>query len=285
MTDQILRLVARHLPGYEIRTITGLGGGLDNIAYELNGEMVVRQRRDDDPASRSEATRREAALLAVVSELSPLPVPRPIFVDEDEGVLAYAKVPGLPLNLNPVPEPAQLAAPLGAFLNRLHTAPAERVAALVPRDAYSLEELREEAERDYRDIVPHIPVPSRRHVEDFLARTAPREPDTLTFCHNDLGSEHILVNAETSTITGVIDWSDAAIADPAHDLALIFRDLGPEIFDLTLAHYEGPFDVTAHERALFYARCALLEDIAYGLRTGGRQYSDAGLAHLDRTFS
>ncbi|GAA1270290.1 hypothetical protein Psi02_20570 [Planotetraspora silvatica] len=285
MTDHILRLLARHLPGYEIRTITGLGGGSDNIAYEVNGEIVVRQRRDDDPTSRREATRREAALLAVVSELSPLPVPQPIFVEDGAGILAYAKLPGLPLNLHPVPEPVRLAAPLGAFLSRLHTAPAERMAALVPRDAYPLGDLREDAERDYRDIVPHIPVPSRRLVEDFLAHTAPQGPDTLAFCHNDLGSEHILVNVETSTVTGVIDWTDAALADPAYDLALIYRDLGPEIFDLTLTHYEGPFDVAGHERAVFYARCSLLEDIAYGLRTGARQYADAGLAHLHRTFS
>src|SRR5262245_2778633 len=129
MTEHILRLLAQHLPAYEVRIITGLGGGLDNIAYEVNGEMVVRQSRDEDQDSRSEATRREADLLAVVSELSPLPVPRPIFVDDGAGVLAYAKVPGRQLNLHPVPEPARLAAPLGAFLSRMHTAPAERMAA------------------------------------------------------------------------------------------------------------------------------------------------------------
>lgn len=285
MTDHILGALARHMPGYEIRTITGLGGGLDNIAYEVNSEIVVRQSRDEDPASRQETTRREAALLTVVGELSPLPVPRPIFVDDGAGILAYAKLPGLPLNLRPVPERVRLAAPLGLFLSRLHAAPAERMAALVPRDSYPLDELLDDAERDYRDIAPHIPVPARRLVEDFLTRTAPQGPDSLVFCHNDLGSEHILVNVETSTVTGVIDWTDAAMADPAYDLALIYRDLGPEIFDLTLTHYDGPVDAAVHERVVFYARCALLEDMAHGLRTGAQQYADAGLAHLDRTFS
>jgi hypothetical protein len=39
------------------------------------------------------------------------------------------------------------------------------------------------------------------------------------------------------------------------------------------------------ERAVFYARCKLLEDVAYGLRTpGARCYAEAGLVHLDRSF-
>ncbi len=94
----------------------------------------------------------------------------------------------------------------------------------------------------------------------------------------------MLVDVEANAVTGVIDWTDAAIADPVRDLALIYRDLGPEIFDLTLAHYEGYFDDADRERVVFYARCKLLEDIAYGIRTGARHYAQAGLVHLARTF-
>ncbi|MDQ3912243.1 MAG: phosphotransferase [Actinomycetota bacterium] len=72
------------------------------------------------------------------------------------------------------------------------------------------------------------------------------------------------MDVEANAVTGVIDWTGAAIADPVHDLALIYRDLGPEISDLTLDHYEANRDDADRERAVFYARCALLEDIAYG---------------------
>lgn len=131
-----------------------------------------------------------------------------------------------------------------------------------------------------------MPLAARPSVEDFLARTPPAEPRVAAFCHNDLGTEHVLVDVEANAITGVIDWTDAAIADPLRDLALIYRDLGPEVFDLTLAHYGGRFDDADRERAVFYARCKLLEDIAYGVRTpGAGRYAEAGLAHLARTFA
>jgi aminoglycoside phosphotransferase (APT) family kinase protein len=96
----------------------------------------------------------------------------------------------------------------------------------------------------------------------------------------------VLVDAKAGPITGIIDWTDAAITDPARDLALVYRDLGPEVCRLALAHYEGPFDGCDRERTVFYARCKLIEDLAYGLgNPGAERYAEAGLSHLERTFA
>jgi hypothetical protein len=109
-----------------------------------------------------------------------------------------------------------------------------------------------------------------------LPDCSPGESDAL---------EHVLVDVEANAVTGIIDWTDAAIADPARDLALIYRDLGPEACKLVLAHYEGSFGDADRERAVFYARCKLIEDLAYGLGTpGARRYAEVGLSHLARTF-
>lgn len=286
MIDEIRASLTRLLPGYEVRSIARLGDGSDNVAYEVNGELIVRASKQTDPVSRSRSTRREADLLAAVAEFSTLPVPEPIFVDIEAGVLAYPKLPGLPLMEHQVAQPARLAPSLGGFLSRLHRAPVEKVEKLVERDTYPLLAWREDAEGDYREISELLPAASRRLVEDFLGRTPPAEPrGGAAFCHNDLGAEHVLVDVEASAVTGIIDWTDAAIADPVRDLAPIYRDLGHEIFELMLAHYEGHLDDADRERVVFYARCKLLEDIAYGVETGARRYAETGLAHLTRTFA
>ena len=130
-----------------------------------------------------------------------------------------------------------------------------------------------------------LPAAYPHQVEGFLGCILPEESRALAFCHNDLGAGHVLVDAGASAVTGIIDWSDAAISDPARDLAPIYRDLGPEVFELTLDHYGRYFDDADRERTVFYARCKLLEDVAYGLNTpGARLYAEAGLSHLDRTF-
>ena len=281
---EIRALLGSHLPDYEVRSIVKRGEGLDNAAYEVNGELIVRASKETDPALRSESTQREAQLLAVAAGLSTQPVPEPVFVDAKVGLLAYFMLSGDPLMDHPVGEPARLAPALGGFLSRLHQAPLKRVEHLVERDAYPLLAWREDAQRDYQEISGHLSKAHRPLVENFLGRTPPPEPRAAGFCHNDLGAEHMLVDVETNTVTGIIDWTDAAIADPARDLALIYRDLGPEVFELTLVHYEGYFDDADRERAVFYARCKLLEDIAYGVRTGVHPYTKVGLTHLARTF-
>ncbi len=79
--------------------------------------------------------------------------------------------------------------------------------------------------------------------------------------------------------------ASAAIADPAHDLALLRRDLGDDVLDAVLDAYGGPFDAADRERAVFFSRYALIEDLAYALRAGDDRAARAALAHLPRTFA
>jgi aminoglycoside phosphotransferase (APT) family kinase protein len=284
VTEEVRALLARHRPAYEVRAVSRRGAGLDNVAFEVNGELIVRLSQEDDLAQRGATIAREAQLLALVAELSTLPVPEPVFTDVEAGAIVYRKLSGRPLLERPLAQPGRLAGPLGEFLSRLHQAPLDPLADIVDRDDAPFAEWLRDAELAYHEVAGQLQARSRRVIEDFLGDSPPPEPDAAVFCHNDLGAEHILVDDETHSITGVIDWSDAAIADPAHDLALIYRDLGPDAFDRLLAHYERPVVDADRERAVFYARCRLLEDIAYGLRAGARRYLDAALDNLHHTF-
>jgi aminoglycoside phosphotransferase (APT) family kinase protein len=282
VTGEIRALLARHLPDYRVRSIDRLGQGLDNRVYEVNNELLVRRNRAATPDP--EETRQEVARLAAVRELSPLPVPEVVFADEESGVIAYSKLPGEPLNRHPVDDPRLLARPLAELLSALHGASPDRMRDLAPVDTYPALDLLQDAELDYRDVEAHVPEGQRHLVERFLREPPPDEPGELRFCHNDLGAEHLFVDAAAGTITGVIDWTDAAITDPAHDFARIYRDLGPEVFELTVSHYAFALDEAARSRVLFYARCALIEDLAYGLSTGPHHYAEAALTHLTWTF-
>ena len=90
--------------------------------------------------------------------------------------------------------------------------------------------------------------------------------------HADLGAEHILEAG--GAISGIIDWSDAAVTDPALDLALIYRDFGPAFLDEVLITYGRDGD-DLRERVTFFARCAALKDLAYGRATDRRAHRRA----------
>ena len=136
----------------------------------------------------------------------------------------------------------------------------------------------------------------RPRIAAFLHATPPEPTHEIVFSHNDLGIEHVLVDAATLTVSGVIDFSDAALDDPSYDFGLILRDLGPNALAAALAGYAASLptdadaidrsaaDVTAPARAGFYARCSVLEDLRYGIDTGRLSYVSKSIAALDWLF-
>lgn len=283
MGDDIRAVLADHLPGYHVQAVRPCGAGTDNVTYEVNGDLVLRFRRVD-PAD----VEREARLLALVADVSPWPVPEPVVVDRDRGVLAYRRLPGVPLLDLPAPaEPEAVGAELGRLVAALHAVPAGRLAGLVDADDTPPGEWLDEATGRWPAVAAHVPAAHRAAVAEFLATPAPEIAPAPVFCHYDLGIEHVLVDPETGSVRGIIDWADAAVGDPAYDLGLILRDLGSGAFEAALqaCGLAGPVaDAALRERAVFYARCGLLADLAYGLETGRRRYADKSLAGLARVF-
>ncbi|WP_283138341.1 phosphotransferase family protein [Rhizohabitans arisaemae] len=279
-------VVAKHLPGYRIDSLVLLGEGEDNIAFQVNDELIVRFSKESDPAGRAARVNDEARLLAAVADLSPLPVPEPSFMVADQGCLAYFMLPGLPLIDVALPQRSthgnSIALTLGEFLSALHAVPVSRMADLVETDDQPPALWLEEAAQTYTTVAGTVPTVHRPAVEEFLGTPPPADRHDLVFSHNDLGIEHVLIDPVAWTVTGVIDWSDAAIVDPAYDFGLLYRDLGPAALALALRSYRTDVhDVGAiRARAAFYARCGVLEDMAYGLQTGHEKYLDKSLAAL-----
>ncbi|MGW2053379.1 phosphotransferase family protein [Streptomyces sp. NPDC001840] len=283
----VRRAAAVHLPGYRIDSVVPLGEGEDNVAYEVNGELIVRFSKDPDPARRAAQVNDEARLLAAVAGFSPLPVPEPGFTVAEQGCLAYFKLPGLPLIDLPAPQRSaharSIAATLGELLTALHRVPVGRMAELVDTDDQPKTLWLREAAETYATVADTVPTAHRPAVEAFLDAPPPTGRYAPVFSHNDLGIEHVLIDPAAWTVTGVIDWSDAAIVDPAYDFGLLYRDLGPAALAVALRSYRT--DVhdlqSMSARAAFYARCSVLEDMAYGIRTGHGKYLDKSLAALN----
>lgn len=128
-------LVIGQMPDYQVDCVLHCGEGRDNVAYEVNGELIVRFSRETDPARRTARLRQEARLLAAVAAISSLPVPEPRFTATEHGCLAYFKIPGVPLLDVARPHwsahATSIAAVLGQLLAALHAVPIDRVAPLV----------------------------------------------------------------------------------------------------------------------------------------------------------
>ena len=103
------------------------------------------------------------------------------------------------------------------------------------------------------------------------------------FSHNDLGTDHVLVEPATGAITG-IDWSDAALTDPAPRLRSGVPRSRPRSIGCRLGSLPAGRAGRSSPAPTFYARCKLLEDMAYGSRAGLSVYTDKSLAALPWVF-
>lgn len=269
--DDVRRIIMKHLPEYTIMSVDYLDEGMDNTTFEVNGELVVRFAKDPNIVTRGGQVSREANLLTAVATVSTVPVPEPVFVDPDEGCLAYKKLLGSAVLDLPGPQrgvhATALAAELGKFLTSIHGILIARVHQFANLDVASLSEYLSEATEFYDGMKQKFSVAQQRAVEAFFDEPLPDVAYTAVLCHNDLSVDHILVDPSTWRATAIIDWTDAAITDPAYDFALIYRDLGPEALDAALGSYTSKENDgnEMRERAIFVARCKVFEDLNYGM--------------------
>jgi aminoglycoside 2''-phosphotransferase len=236
-------------PSLRVTSLHRIGGGEHNVVYLVNDELVVRvARRVVDGAG----PEWEAALLHAIAPRLPVDVPLPDVVEvrPDGALMTYRVLRGTPLT--GVAEPGLLdaaVAGVSGFLRALHAVPLDSLPAGLrgtdPRAWWQ-----ELYDRVRERLLPRM---GRRTAGETAARfdaflTGPRPP-RYVLIHGDLGSEHVLLDADSGAVTGVIDWSSANVDDPAVDYAAI-STTGPAFVERLMAIDE---DFAAGQiRAAFY---------------------------------
>ncbi len=205
-----------------IAPLTLLGSGFSSVAVETAGSIVFRIARTPEAGQRYQ---KEARLLPVLMGHLPVAVPQPQFHLTQAaafpfGLMGYPKLAGQPLQLDmPLTESqgCDLAAQIGAIIYALQqisptalslsdhflqqkTAWGTQYAQIMPALHQQLEP------QEYRAV--------DKWWQDFLA-DAQMSHYTPVMQHGDLWFENLL--AQGDTITGLIDFENLAVGDPAQD--------------------------------------------------------------------
>nr|WP_319019131.1 phosphotransferase [Microbispora sitophila] len=241
------------------------GTGWDSQARLVRGRWVDRRPRRPEVAVRLLT---ETRLMPWLAPRLPLPVPIPHVLHQEPLVVRHEVVVGEPLETFD----AVGGRTLGAFLRALHAvdrAEAVRHGAPPPREA-----LRERAAtvKDFRTrVVPLLPDERRDAASALLDAVAALPARALV--HGDLGPEHVLVR--DGAVSGVIDFGDAHVGDPALDLAWALHDAPQAFAQAVAAEYGVAQELT--ERALLWHRLGPWHEVTYGLDTGDPDTVRCGL--------
>ena len=288
--DLLGRLITDQFPDLAPVHVTYLGEGYDSTAFDVNGSWVFRLPKRADV---EEQQLLELRVLPVVGEHVPLAVPLPLFPGQPTAAfpmhfMGYRKLPGVPA-IHIVPERFPFAAAaheLCRFLSALHAFPVAAARRLgVPDQGIDplIEECRAEALEDFRfvrEVARDQPLDSWQAWLSGGPHGDSARPASRVLVHNDLAAEHVLCDPETGKLTGVIDWSDMALGDPAADFAGLFHWGGDPFVNAVLAHYDRQVDAHCLARARFMAACRGVGDVVFGLEMNRREYITGGIRAL-----
>ncbi len=299
------RVIETCFPQFCISHVAFLAEGWGSVAWEINGTHVFRFAKR--PAVLP-GLLKEMRLLPLLGPSLPLEIPHFEYTWTGgcgyEGIfVGYRKIPGRSLTaelwagateqvlLEDGSGSSPLARQIGEFLSALHCFPLGRaVTAGIPDCRGLLWRTR------YRDLYRTV----REQVFPLLSPSEQSEiatgwqgflEDDTNFrfapalIHGDLAAEHILFDPRRGCITGVIDWEDALIGDPALDFTGLLAELGSGAVAQVLAAYDGPADSALVTRAGFYVTLAPFYEVLFGLETGLSEHVSGGLRSVRQAWS
>jgi len=285
-------LLGEQFPELDAGSARLLGEGWDNSVWLVEERWAFRFPRR---AVAAPLVERELAVLGPLAALVPAAVPVPVHVGRpsERYPWAYFGAPLLPgrelaESVLPDEEGVVLGADLGRFLCALH-APETR-AAVDPTGVLRVDPNR-------RADMPFRVERTRERLDELRAAGLWRAPsqasevldaatelgasEELALVHGDLHLRHVLV--DRGALSGVIDWGDVCLADPAIDLVLYWSSLSPEGRASFVSEYGAlREDRLLRARVLSLFLCAILA--LYARDVGRASLERASLAGLDRTL-
>jgi aminoglycoside 2''-phosphotransferase len=279
------RAMAEAFPDLQVHTVRYFSAGWDYELWEINGELLFRFPLREEYAA---PLRAEARLLSELAERLSVAIPRPLHVSDGvesfrQPFYAYRKIPGVPMLEAKLDEEALRATgrQIGQFLRELHSTPIGSVSTCgLP--VYSADGWRQ-FYRDFRARCDErlgklLPENEREYVGRFWSAFLEDDANfrfTPALVHADLAPDHILVDPERSSLSGIIDFGDARIGDPAIDIVGLLR-----IEDAVLDGYGNLPDDAFRRRARFYWGVGPFHEVLYGLDIGKQEHIEAGLSGI-----
>lgn len=254
------------LPNYSIEygsapiveRTTWLGEGDFCHCYLVNSTYVFRFAKH---AEASAAMRVENCLLPILRNHLTVEVPQVEFAgrrdDMGHAMMGYQLLLGEPLERNvleslPSARQTVLITQMADFARQLHDLPPQFTSSCRLQILNPLTHLTSIMNRARTALWPHLADPVWQYYEDLLDLYA-REPTLHTYqpalLHGDLSPEHFLADTRQVRLTGVIDFEDACIGDPAWDLIYIYEDYGPHTLKAFLERY-NPRNMHLMERKI-----------------------------------
>ncbi len=270
--DVYLRIVKKKFPNVESQKIQIYDDGWDYMVIVVNSRLAFRFPRREDYAKTLPI---EVSFLDQFANESPIKVPRLIYQKDEETEIPYVVydfIPGVQFTKGisqtfSREELLTVAQKLGIFLTAVHTFSIGKARQLGIPIVDSLDSWQKRLTKIKNRVFPNISEDEQQWVvtlfENFFKtiRIVPVKP-VLT--HSDIMPEHIIVDPMAHVLSGIIDFGDMCIADPAYDFTFLSR-YGKDFLNEVYKNYSLTRDDLFEVRRQFYEDRLVVTNLEHSL--------------------
>ncbi|MFD6206605.1 phosphotransferase [Peribacillus sp. NPDC060253] len=264
------KLIRLQFPEIELKEIKQLGEGFDNTVIQINGEFVFRFPRRPIAVTLIQV---ENQLLPSIAGTLPLDIPEPIFFGKPSTIYpypftGYKIVKGhLPVE-GSVANKIESAKRFAHFLKVLHSFPVEKARNLgvQPDGLRRLDvSFRQKSLMENVSTLLKLGYNDQAYaVKDFVERLGDVDVQhPITLVHGDIHIRNVLLNDE-GILTGIIDWGDVHIGNPAIDFSFLYSYFPKEARQSFFEIY-GEIEQETECLARFRAIYMLVTLLVYGI--------------------
>lgn len=252
------------------KSVKFLGSGWDNNVYLINNKIVFRFPRRKISV---ELLERENIVLPNLTDKFALQIPNVQYIGETTDLYPYCFqgyniIPGNPSYLTNLHLEERIASiePLAKFLKKLHS-----INAVVAADFGARQQVfdrlnrgllvKKLTERVTAIINNNICKINKKYISKMIAliKTVDLSSEDDCLVHGDLYFRHLLFD-EHHKLTGIIDWGDVGINNPAVDLAVVHSFYPKSCHNAFFKHYGAVSnDIWQYAEALgFYSTLSVM---------------------------
>jgi aminoglycoside 2''-phosphotransferase len=274
-----LKRITLEFPDIKHRKAVLLDHGWDDVVVILDEKIVFSFPRRVGYIQ--EKFKKELLLLPKLGPRLPLPIPQFAYVAHNKSFAGYFYIAGEPLRKKMLDKLSpdiqrRIAKDLAVFLRSLHATPLSLARTCGVTHTWTAVEHR-------TWCVEHLPIIKKKlsitqalklqNLFDEFTHISFRERNAVT--HQDFTSDHILFDTKKNKITGIIDFGEVQVSDPAIDIVRMW-EYGESFVDLVLRYYKSDdknIKIKSREKYLYFCISLLF----YGIKKKRRDYWRRGL--------
>ncbi|MFA4975339.1 MAG: phosphotransferase [Candidatus Paceibacterota bacterium] len=228
--------------------------GWDHYVIILDNKYVFRFPRAKQYLK---ALKKEILLLEYLKEKVSISIPQYTYIAKDKSFAGYSLIPGIQLRkkvfkLVSTKAKHTLAKQIADLLSSLHETPLKVAERFDIKKVNSQKQYKELIINTNKYIFPRVSKKDQLLINDYLKefKNYLKFPQKVLM-HNDLYSKHILLGKNKKYISGIIDFSDRKIDDPARDFTEMW-DYGEKFTLEVYKNYKGHKDKDFLKRSMMY---------------------------------